>query len=310
MGRWKYIMNTLSRFRVASLRDVSPVLAVAFVLVTAVHAAPADDTQTLINDQAAFADRFLDFLSGIEAKYFDRAYELNGRTASETKQFSYDHADYEAKVTRGPVVEKMGRLMTTGKKPVLPFQKPTVFSRHFIIDVHPKSPLVGSLHATIMFQYQADGTSAIASWFDVLSGANRDDDLATLRQATDQVLAKHSVDSGPFRQRLCAGTDSNIHRTRRNSACVGLSFQGQPMMTMTEDNFRLVTEAYDRFLDAYFTIIEHRRDEAYSAAEIAAQDTMRRDYFEYNAFSDLFFSKGYPPFEVWSLIVAPPTVKF
>ena len=298
------------RVRIASWRYLLSVVAVVSVLLTAVSAAPTNDTQTLTDDQAAFAVRFLDFLSGIDAKYFDRAYELNGHMASETKQFSYDHADYEAKVTRGLVVEKMGRLMTTGKKPVLSFQKPALFSRHFIIDVHPKSPLVGSLHATIMFQYQADGESMISSWFDVLSGANRDDDLATLRQAADQVLGQHRVDSGPFRRRLCSGTDSVIHRSRRKSDCVGLSLQGRSMMTMTEDNFRLVTQAYDRFLDTYFTIIGHRRDEAYSGAEVTMQDTMRRDYFEYNAFADLFFSKGYPPYEVWSLVVAPPTVKF
>ena len=163
---------------------------------------------------------------------------------------------------------------------------------------------------TLLLQYEADGSSAIMSWFDVLSGANRDEDLAALKVAMDQVFAEHGADAAPYRARLCGGSGMGIHRTRRKTDCAGLSFQGMPMLEATEENFELVTGAFDRFLDAYFTLIERRRDEPYSNAETAAQQTMRREYFEYNLTSDLFFSSGYPPFEVWSLVVAPPTVSF
>ena len=276
----------------------------------AVRAAGSDDAPVSLEKHEALAERYLDFLSAIDAKYFARAEALNNETKSEIQRFSYDFADYEVKVNRGPVIEKMGRILTEGKKPVLPFQRPTVFSRHIVLDVHPKSPLVGTLHMTLLFQYEADGTSAIMSWFDVLSGANRDEDLAALKGAMDQVFAEHSADAAPYRARLCGGSGMDIHRTRRKTDCAGLSFQGMPMLEATEENFELVTGAFDRFLDAYFTLIERRREEPYSNAESAAQQTMRREYFEYNLTSDLFFSSGYPPFEVWSLVVAPPTVSF
>jgi coproporphyrinogen III oxidase len=276
----------------------------------AVRAAGSDDAPVSLEKHAALAERYLDFLSAIDAKYFARAEALNNGTKSETHEFSYDFGDYAVKVNRGPVIEKMGRMITQAKKPVLPFQKPTVFSRHIVMDVHPKSPLVGTLHMTLLFQYEADGASAIMGWFDVLSGANRDEDLAALKAAMDEVFAEHGADAAPYRTRLCGGSGMDIHRARRKSDCAGLSFQGMPMLEATEANFELVTGAFDRFLDAYFTVLERRRDESYSNAETAAQQAARREYFEFNLTSDLFFSNGYPPFEAWSLVVAPPTVSF
>jgi coproporphyrinogen III oxidase len=276
----------------------------------AVRAAGAESAPVSLEQHAALAERYLDFLSTIDAKYFARAEALNNETPSEIKRFSYDFGDYEVKVNRGQVIEKMGRMLTEAKKPVLPFQKPTVFSRHIVLDVHPQSPLLGTLHMTLLLQYEADGTSAIMGWFDVLSSSNRDEDLAALKAAMDQVFAEHDADAAPYRARLCGGSGMAIHRARRKSDCAGLSFQGMPMLEATEENFELVTGAFDRFLDAYFTLIERRRDEPYSNAETAAQQTMRREYFEFNLTSDLFFSNGYPPFEAWSLVVAPPTVSF
>ncbi len=294
----------------AAMLCAACILIIALVAGASGHAASSEETSDLIQEQEVFAERFLAFLSDVDAKHFARAAALNGTTKTETKQFSYDFADYEARVARGPVVEKIGRLLTTGKKPVMSFQKPTVFSRHLIIDVHPKSPFVGTLHMTLLFQYEADGTSAIMSWFDVMSGANRAEDLAVLRQAMDDVFAEHDTDVEPFRQGVCTGEGTDIHRARRKSDYAGLSFQGRPALEMTEENFQLVTDAFERFLDAYFMIVELRKDEPFSTAEVTAQASMRRDYFHYNLTSDLFFSSGYPPFEVWSLIVAPPTVNF
>jgi hypothetical protein len=296
--------------RVSRVFCVSLMISLTLFAGAAVRAAGAEKAPVSLEQHEALAARYLDFLSDIDAKYFARAEALNDDTPSEIKRFSYDFADYEVKVNRGPVIEKMGRIITESKKPVLSFQKPTVFGRHLVVDVHPQSPLVGTLHMTLLFQYEPDGKSAIMSWFDVLSAANRDADLAALKLAMDEVFAEHGADAAPYRARLCGGSGMAIHRARRKTDCAGLSFQGMPMLEGTEANFELVTGVFDRFLDAYFTLIERRRDEPYSIAETAAQQTMRREYFEYNLTSDLFFSSGYPPFEVWSLVVAPPTVRF
>jgi coproporphyrinogen III oxidase len=303
-------MSAFNDGQISALHCVALIMSLTLFTGAAIRAAGAENATVSLEKHEALAERYLDFLSEIDAKYFARAQALNSETKSEIKRFSYDFADYEVKVNRGQVIEKMGRILTEGKKPVLSFQRPTVFSRHIVLDVHPKSPLVGTLHMTLLFQYEADGTSAIMSWFDVLSGANRDADLAALKVAMDEVFAEHGADAAPYRARLCGGAGMDIHRTRRKTDCAGLSFQGMPMLAATEENFELVTAAFDRFLDAYFTLIERRRDEPYSNAETAAQQTMRREYFEYNLTSDLFFSNGYPPFEVWSLVVAPPTVSF
>lgn len=274
------------------------------------QAETARQDAVLVRDLEAYAERYLEFLAGLEQRYFARAQALNGIDEVSIEEFSFDHADYETKTIRGPVIEKMGRLLTYGKEPVLSFQKPTVFSRHMVIDVHPRSPIVGTLHMTILFQYEADGTSALMSWFDILSGANRDEDLLALRDAMDTLFAEYDSDIEPYRERLCGKAGSRIHRARRKSDCAGLSFQGMPMIQMNDENFVLITGAVDRFLDTYFDIVEQRMNEEFSESDVLAQDTMRRDYFQFNLTSDLFFSNGYPPLEVWSLVVAPPVVKF
>ena len=288
----------------------APALLTAVLIAIPEFTAQAESDSEALEELEAYAERYLTFLSDIEATYFDRAQKLNGRMNIETRKISFDFGDYEPKTIRGPVVEKMGRILTKGKKPVFSFQRPTEFSRHMVIDVHPKSPLVGSLHMTLMLQYEADGTSAIMGWFDILSGSNRQEDLALLRKTMDEVFASQDHDIEPYRKRLCAGDGMEIHRARRKSDCAGLSFQGMPMMAVNEENYQLVTQAFDGFLDAYFKIIERRKDDSFSEIEVIAQQDMRRDYFEYNLKSDIFFKSGYPPFEVWSLVVAPPTLTF
>jgi len=82
------------------------------------------------------------------------------------------------------------------------------------------------------------------------------------------------------------------------------------MMEITEENFLFVTEAYDRFVETFMTIVEKRKDEPYTDADIAAQDAMRRNWFEDQIFADPYAASGITPYEVWSLSFSPPVVKF
>ena len=81
------------------------------------------------------------------------------------------------------------------------------------------------------------------------------------------------------------------------------------MMDVTEKNFNFMTEAYERFIDAYMTLIEKRKDDPYTVQDIAAQDAMRRNWLEDMLFSDPF-TTNITPYEVWSLSNLPPAVKF
>ncbi len=83
----------------------------------------------------------------------------------------------------------------------------------------------------------------------------------------------------------------------------------QPMLTVTEENFNFVTEAYETLLDSYLTLAEKRAHDPFTDEDIAAQDAMRLNWFEDRMYSDPFTSEVVP-YEIWSLWSLPPEVKF
>jgi len=289
----------------------------AFIFVTsatlllgqvAAWSAENDDIPGLTPEQSTLANRALTFLSEMDRLYFGRIGGLNGDFNIEVLDFPTDYADHQVQVARGAVVEKAGRMRVTTKKPTAEFQDQRVWSRFFSVDVHPKSPLVGMLHAAFVMHFNPDGTSAIGGWVDVLPGASPAEDLQHLKQTMDAVFEKHGVDGAIHRKMSCEGTQGEGKR-RRKPACVGGSFYGRDMMSVSEETFDFMTEAYGSFLEAYLNLIEKRQDDSYSPSDLAAQDAMRRNWLEDRFFSDPF-TGNVVPYEVWSFSTLPPAVKF
>jgi coproporphyrinogen III oxidase len=289
------------------VRKLIPAFVSLFVA-TAALSASTNEFTGLTAEQAALANQAVEFLSEMDRLYFGRIGELNGGLRLEVLEFPNEYADHQVQVVRGPVVEKAGRMRVTTKKPTAEFQDQRLWSRFFSVDVHPKSPLVGMLHAAFVMHFNPDGTSAIGGWVDVLPGASSNEDLELLKQTMDVVFKRYGVDGAVHRKMSCEGTRGEGAR-RRKPACVGGSFYGRDMMGASEENFRFMTEAYRSFLEAYLGLIEKRKDDAYTAADIAAQEAMRRNWLEDRFFSDPF-TGNVVPYEVWSLSTLPPAVKF
>ena len=98
----------------------------------------------------------------------------------------------------------------------------------------------------------------------------------------------------------------------KHLSCVGGSFFSspeKPMMSVTENNFRFMLESFDRFVDTYMNIIEMRKDDPYTAEDLAAQDAMRRNWLEDQLFSDVY-TTNVTAYEGWSFSNLPPEVKF
>jgi coproporphyrinogen III oxidase len=275
---------------------------------TVVLSAAPEQIPGLTLEQSALANRALAFLSEMDRLYFGRIGELNGDLYVEILDFPNDYADHQVQVARGPVIEKAGRMRVTTKKPTADFQGQRLWSRFFSVDVHPKSPLVGMLHAAFVMHFNPDGTSAIGGWVDVLPGASSKEDLEFLKQTMDAVFEKYGVDGAVHRKMSCEGTRGEGVR-RRKPACVGGSFYGRDMMSVSEETFSFMTEAYRSFLEAYLGLIDKRKDDPYTAADLTAQDAMRRNWLEDRFFSDPF-TGNVVPYEVWSLSTLPPAVKF
>lgn len=279
----------------------------------AVSALQNDGVEDLNEEQQAMAARFLAFQDHMDKKVFDRARELNGGSQEMTDQkFDYDFARYEGKVGRGPVVEKVGRMIGAVLKPGADFMSPTTFSRYYGIDIHSKSPLMGMVHAAIVFQYHPDGGGHVGGTVSMLRGGSQDEDLQIIKETMDKVFEKHGVDGTVYRERLCDGTETAHEGSQyaRKLACVGGTFFGNPMFEVTEENYLFMTDFYETFIDAYFDAVERRKDQAFNEEDIAVQDAMRKNWFEDQTFGDPYSSSGITPYEVWGLTFLPPVVKF
>lgn len=294
-------------------------LALAYALsVNSVASAQQGDLFTsdfagLNDEQTMFAERTLRFLSRMEDMYFGRIDKMNGGSDIEVRSVSNEYADYHAKAARGPVIQKGGRAFNVTKKPTREFQRQALWSRFFSVDMHAKSPLVGMIHAAIVVQFYPDGKSSIGGFLDVLPAATPEEDLLFMKEAMDAVYEKFGVDPKPHRELSCAGDDdapaATNRRYRRKVACIGGSFYQQPLLTVTEENFRFVTEAYEALLDSYLTCAEKRADDPFTEEDVAAQEAMRLNWFEDRMYSDPFTTKV-APYEIWSLHSLPPEVKF
>jgi len=281
-------------------------------LVSPALAQTDEQLQQLPADQKQLAQRMLQFMSDMDTKYFKRVYGLNGNSESERKEFISDYSDYDIKVTRGAVVEKMGRMSAIGKKasPKTRMQGKLIWGRFYSLDAHPKSPLVGMLHATIVVQFFDSGQSFAGGWLGIMPGTRIDADLNELKQTVDRIFAKYNKNPDYNRNLICKGDPSEIDRTwRRKPACVGVSFYGRPAFPSTEKSFDLVSEVFVGFVDAYMGLVEKHKDSPYTEKDVAAQDKMRRQWLLDQLFSDPY-AKKIVPFEAWSLANVPPLIKF
>jgi coproporphyrinogen III oxidase len=264
----------------------------------------------LTMEQQALADRMQAFQDKTETVFFQRVKQLNGGLALEEKVFDYDAATHTVKVSRGKVVEKAGWYANVQKKGMPPLVPDPLFSRYMEIDVHPATPHVGMLHATLYFTYLRNGTGMLGGYMDYVPGVVHAEDNQRLKQAVERVFAKHNEDIGRFRTELCESEfGAKHHRDALQAACVGVSLYARPMMKIDDRNLNLATEAFQAITDTYFEILSERKRQGVTAADRLAQDGMRKRWLEDQLFADTF-SRKVVPYEVWSLANLPPTVRF
>ncbi len=277
---------------------------ISFAASTTVAAAE----QQLTPEQAAFAERTYAFMVEIDALYFGTLAKLNGTDEVEVLDFPTEYGDHNVNVSRGPVVEKAGRMRVVHRKPKMEFQGKPIWSRFFSVDTHPATPKVGMLHAAFTINFKEDGSSMVGGWVDVLPGAMPAEDLARLKKAMDRIFTDYGIDPEPHRTMSCEGSPGEGER-RREPACVGGSFYGRDMMVVNDKNFNFMSEFYREFLLIYLDLIGRHRATPYTDEDLAKQDYMRRNWLEDRFFSDPY-TGNVVPYEVWALSTLPPVVKF
>lgn len=272
-----------------------------------------DDRISLLSEEhRELATRMNKFMARMDTKYFGRIQSMNGGIAEyDALTEDTEHSLYDIRVTRGPLIEKAGRMLAVGHKtnPGRGDGK-LVWSRFYSLDIHPKTPLVGMLHATIVLQFFAEGNVGVGGWLDVMPGTRIDADLDRLKVLTDEYFASHGKSPALYRQLVCKGTHDTIAEFRRKPSCSGVSFYGPPVYrTDPAQSYAFVEGLFDQFVDVYLDIAELRSGQEFSAADQAAQEAMRKRWLIDQLFSDPFASE-LVPFHVWALANVPPVIRF
>jgi hypothetical protein len=274
--------------------------------------AMADDERlaSLSPENQAVAGRMVEFMGRMDEKYFGRAKQLNHELKFEELSQTTETDDYEVRVTRGPVVEKLGRMIAAGKKtPPGRVQKELAWGRFYSLDFHPRTPLVGMLHAVTVLQIYADGTGFAGGWLGVMNGTRVEADMAQLKGITDGYFKAHGKDSTLYRKLIMKGTDDTVGKWRRRPDDSGVSFYGPPVDPYVTKAWEFVSGLFDPFVDGYVDLIAKHAKDRGNEQDIRAQDEMRKRWLNDQLFSDPFSSK-LVPYEVWSLSNVPPVIKY
>ncbi len=266
-------------------------------------------------EHQALARRMVGFMERADGKYFARAQALNGTPGApgpgDLLHSETEDSIYAVRVSRGRVVEKLGRMLAEGKK-TQPGRREgeLVWSRFYSIDVHPQTPLVGMLHATLVLQFYADGTGFAGGWLGVMNGTRVPEDMQALTTLVDAHFAAADKKPAVYRSLIIKGTDDTIASFRRQPDASGVSFYGPPVFPGDmARSYEFIEGLFEKFTDAYLNLIPARTGVPVTAEDRTRQDAMRKRWLVDQLFSDPFASK-LVPFEVWSLANVPPTVRF
>jgi len=271
--------------------------------------------ERLSPDHRELALRMTGFMQRADQKYFARAQALNGPTAppspADQLNLETDDSIYDVRVTRGPVIEKLGRMLAEGKK-TQPGRREgaLVWGRFYSIDAHPRTPLVGMLHAALVLQFYEDGSGFAGGWLGVMNGTRIDEDMQQLTGVVDAHFARHERDPALYRRLIVKGTEDTVSDFRRRPDPSGVSFYGPPVFPDdVARSYDFVETLFEKFIDAYLELVPKHAGAPVTAEDIARQDVMRKRWLVDQLYSDPFASK-LVPFEVWSLANVPPTVRF
>lgn len=264
-----------------------------------------DDYEALTPDQAELADQMLVFMDKMEGKFFAVVDRFNGAAEVEERNFDDERSLRNIRVVRGDVIEKGALTKDIVRSPFPPFLGEQLWNRYLEIDFHPKTPLVGVLHITMTFRFEKDGKTSVGGVMQIAPGARIEEDFSEMRAKVDSVFIKYGIDVTPYRKTNCSGP----RHESINLACSGVSFYTSDPFRITEKNFSHVRDTFETLFDAYIEVLDKRKEQEFTEDDIAAQDRMRRAWFEDHLFKDEF-TVSFVPYEAWTFMHGPPTMKY
>lgn len=171
-------------------------------------------------------------------------------------------------------------------------EKADFFACGLSLVIHPKSPMVPTVHANWRYfeMYDKQG-NIVDQWFgggqDLTPYYLFDEDAQHFHSVCKKACDAHNAEFYPAYKKKCDEYFYNAHRNEGRGVG-GLFFD---YCKATEDRsmqdwYDFVTEVGDSFLEAYVPIVEKRKDLAYSEAQRDWQEIRRGRYVEFNLVHD------------------------
>jgi len=164
------------------------------------------------------------------------------------------------------------------------------------------------LHATFSVQIAEDGSGNIGATMDMMQAAQPEEDLQLMRERVSKVFEQHEVTADKYRPHGCGAANKGFWKWHRPGTCTGVSLYGKQFLADNK-TFDLVSDLYETVVSTYMEILAKRSAQSYTAEDVAKQDFMRKRWLEDQLFWDVL-AKNFVPYEVWSAVNAPPTVKY
>jgi len=262
---------------------------------------PGQNLSYLTDEQKEIAADMTAFVERMRRKIEDGV----GAPYTETQEFPLEYGNYLVEVARGDAIAKAGLYTghsTLGNPPRI---RDTYWNSYLQVDVHPTSPYVGLSHITMTLQFITDGRTVVGGNVHMARSAMRQEDIDYLRVKVDEVFEKHGVDVAPYRKARCKG----FRLERDLTVCSGVSFYIPPLMEANRQNYELVRDTWEAFLDATIVLANKRAEEPFTSKEKEKQDRMRWWWLQDRLFSD-DFTTSVVPFELFFMATLPPEVKF
>jgi len=158
--------------------------------------------------------------------------------------------------------------------------------------LHPKNPMVPTVHANWRYFEMYDSTGAVVdSWFgggqDLTPYYLFDEDAIHFHSVCKKSCDKHNETLYPLYKKKCDEYFYNAHR-REGRGIGGLFFdycKATEQMSM-DQWYSFVTEVGNSFLEAYTPIVERRKNMPYSQEQKNWQEIRRGRYVEFNLVHD------------------------
>ena len=209
-------------------------------------------------------------------------------------------------IENGKVIEKGGVNISAvhGKLPEAMCQLFNVGEADFFacglsLVIHPKSPMVPTVHANWRYFEMYDTSTALStgsrkvinSWFgggqDLTPYYLFEEDAKHFHQTCKIACDKHNPDFYPKFKKQCDAYFWNAHRNEaRGIGGLFFDYCKESDTMKMEDWFNFVSEVGNSFLEAYVPIVEKRKDLEYTEAQKKWQEIRRGRYVEFNLVHD------------------------